>query len=148
MGVPNYLTASSLLGIVAQRLVRRTCDDCAQPYELPESLRQAFTLHFGSLEGATFRKGAGCARCNRTGMRGRVGVFELLTITEGERRLIAEGAPVDELRTSAAARGFRTLERDAFEKAKAGQIAPEEIMELGLGFSVDAPMADAAPAST
>ena len=137
MGVAPYLAASSLNGVVAQRLVNRVCNSCDEAYELPENLRRAFELRFGNLHGATFRRGAGCARCHRTGTRGRVGVFEMLTVDDDLRHLLTEGAAPSVLREHVQRRGFRTLEEDAFRKACRGIIPPEAVVNLGMGLALD-----------
>jgi type II secretory ATPase GspE/PulE/Tfp pilus assembly ATPase PilB-like protein len=134
MGVPPYLAASALNGVLAQRLVHRVCESCAEPYTPSAELLRALTVQFGSLERAKFRKGRGCTRCHRVGTRGRVGVFELLTVDDDLRQLMAEGAAPSALRDYVGRRGFHSLEQDAFDKASAGIIPPEEIVKLG--FSV------------
>ena len=138
IGIPPYLVACSLNGILAQRLVRRICSECSESYELPPLLREVFEQHFGTLAGATFRKGRGCQRCGRTGTRGRIGVHELLTIDDDLRRMMSEGAAPSELRKYVRSTGFETMEGDAFRKAAAGRVPPEEILRLG--FSVASAM--------
>jgi len=136
MGVPAYLAGSALNGVVAQRLAHRVCEGCAEYYEPPAALTHALNATFGSLEGARFRKGRGCVRCHRTGTKGRVGVYELLTIDDDLRDLMTEGAPPRALKAHVQRRGFLSMEQDAFEKACEGIIPPEEIVELGFGAAV------------
>jgi type II secretory ATPase GspE/PulE/Tfp pilus assembly ATPase PilB-like protein len=137
MGVPPWMVTACLSGVLAQRLVRRVCDRCADDYTPPAGLRHALASQFGSLEGAHFRKGFGCAACHRTGTRGRMGVYELLVIDSQFRRALAEaGSPGRiEMRDYALKRGFISMEEDAFRKACLGLIAPEEIVCLGFDLS-------------
>lgn len=139
MGVAPYLTASALSGIMAQRLVHRVCPSCAEPYVPPLALRRALEEQFGSLSGAAFRRGAGCSRCLHSGILGRTGIYELLPLDDDLRRQIVNGVAPGELRSYAARRGFRTLEEDAFRKAREGLIIPETILDLGMqvAMSVD-----------
>lgn len=131
IGIPPYLVACSLNGILAQRLVRRVCEGCAETYQLPANIRQVFESHFGSLAHLSFRRGTGCSRCGRTGTRGRIGVHELLVIDDDLRRLMSEGAAPSDLRKYVRSHGFETMEVDAFRKAAAGLIPPEEVVRLG-----------------
>jgi len=135
MGVPAYLAASSLIAVVAQRLVLRVCEECAYPYDPPPPLRAALQKTFGSLNGARFRKGRGCARCHRSGNLGRIGVYEMLTLDDDLRHLMTTGASPSELRAYVMRGGFHSLEQDAFEKAAAGLVAPEEISALGFDLA-------------
>jgi len=136
MGVPAYLAASALNGVLAQRLAHRVCEECAVDYDPSSALKTALRQRFGSLDGARFRRGQGCARCQRRGTHGRRGIYELLLIDDDLRHLMAEGAAPSVLREHVAERGFRTLEEDAFQKACAGLIPPEEIVELGFGVAM------------
>jgi MSHA biogenesis protein MshE len=95
MGIPGFLIASTLLGVVSQRLLRLICHDCAEPYKPSVDELAWATHHFGAnLPKANFRKGAGCARCNNTGFSGRIGVFELLEMTTALSTIIHQGNPV------------------------------------------------------
>jgi type II secretory ATPase GspE/PulE/Tfp pilus assembly ATPase PilB-like protein len=134
MGVAPWMVAACLNAVLAQRLVRRVCEACAEEYQPPFGLRQALQSQFGNLDGARFRKGKGCGACHKSGTRGRLGIYELLLVDEGARHLLSEGADSPRLREHATRRGFKSMEQDAFEKACQGLIPPEEI--VGLGFSV------------
>jgi len=135
IGIAPYLVASSLNGIMAQRLARRVCEFCSERYEPPATLRRAIQTHFGEATPSVFRRGAGCTRCGRTGTRGRIAVHELLIVDDDLRRLMSEGAPPSQLRRHVFELGFRTLERDAYDKALAGLIPPEEIVRIGFGLA-------------
>jgi type II secretory ATPase GspE/PulE/Tfp pilus assembly ATPase PilB-like protein len=134
MGVAPWLLAACLKGIFAQRLVQRVCDECAAEHKPSAGLRSALEAEFGSVDGVRFRKGRGCAACHQAGTRGRVGVYELLAIEEDLRHMLAEAKGTRALREHIVARGFKSMEGDAFRKACDGLIPPEEVVELG--FSV------------
>jgi type II secretory ATPase GspE/PulE/Tfp pilus assembly ATPase PilB-like protein len=136
MGIPPYLVASSLNGVVAQRLVLRVCDGCAADYTPSASVRRTLESQFGSLEGAHLRKGRGCAKCHQTGTRGRIGVFELLLIDEDMRHFMSEGVNPSLMREYVQKRGFIRMEEDAFRKACLGLVPPDEIVNLGLGVDL------------
>jgi type IV pilus assembly protein PilB len=144
MGVAPWLLGACLSGVLAQRLARRVCDQCAQEYTPPHELLDALTSQFGRVDGARFRKGRGCPACRKMGHRGRVGIHELLLIDPQARHLVAEGAPAEVLEAHVKRQGFTTIEQDAFRKACEGLIPPEEVVELGLG--VASTMAGTAPA--
>ncbi|HEY3672875.1 MAG TPA: ATPase, T2SS/T4P/T4SS family [Acidimicrobiia bacterium] len=112
MGIESFLIASSVIGVVAQRLVRRTCISCREPYE-PTSEELAFYEEWGGKPKDEFLHGAGCNLCLHTGYVERVGVYELLHVTEEVRGLILRQAPHDELRAAAAGDGMRTLRDEA-----------------------------------
>jgi type IV pilus assembly protein PilB len=115
MGIEGFLISSSVIGVVAQRLVRRICEHCRAPYEL--SVEEA-ALHrqLSTAAKVSFTKGTGCDQCARTGYRGRIGVFEVLTLTDAVKRLIASGAGVDAIRKRALKDGMVTMRRDAVAK--------------------------------
>jgi type IV pilus assembly protein PilB len=134
MGVAPWLVAACLKGIFAQRLVQRVCDECAAEHNPSAGLRRALEAEFGSLAGVRFRRGRGCTTCHQAGTHGRVGVYELLKIDEDLRQMLAEAKGTKSLREHVLARGFKSMEEDAFLKACAGIVPPEEVVELG--FSV------------
>jgi general secretion pathway protein E len=115
MGVEPFLLASSLLGVGAQRLVRLLCVECRKPF-----------VH----EGATFYAPQGCAQCNRSGYRGRTGIYELLTVDDDLRRLIHDRASEQSLREHAVARGMRSLRDDGMRWAAQGVISLEEVIRV------------------
>ncbi|MEW6281913.1 MAG: GspE/PulE family protein, partial [Candidatus Eremiobacterota bacterium] len=124
MGVEPFLIASTFLGGMAQRLVRRVCEKCAEPCELPERYQAVFDQE--GLE-ASLRRGKGCLHCRRTGYRGRLGLYEVLAVTPELRDLIARSAPEAELRQAVLRSGFRTLYRDGLRKAAQGLVTVEEV---------------------
>ncbi len=112
MGIERFLIASSLLGIVAQRLVRRTCPSCKVRYEPTPQELSFYELAEGP-EDVEFFHGEGCNFCGHTGYFERVGVYEVLRITDNIRRLIVDHAPNDVIRTTAVKEGMRTLANEA-----------------------------------
>lgn len=112
MGIEAFLVASSVIGVVAQRLVRRTCQACKEAYE-PTAEERAFYEEWGGKPKDTFLKGTGCNLCLNTGYVERIGVYEILHVTEAVRSLLLEGASHDELRAAATADGMRTLRDEA-----------------------------------
>jgi len=133
MGIEPFLTASSLVGVVAQRLARVLCPKCKIPYtltrdELMYSV-QGFPLepHEDSI---TLYKPAGCIACNKTGYKGRTGIFEFLKVTETIQKLILSGASTNEIREAAIKEGMATLRQDGLVKVKNGITSIEEILRV------------------
>lgn len=128
MGVEGYLISSSLLGIQAQRLVRRVCTDCSE--EVPITEDEQTVLQISASECPTIKRGRGCEACGQTGYRGRVGLYELLLMSDAIRHHIATGADANVIRDEAIASGMQTLRQDALEKLKAGLTTPEEVVRV------------------
>ena len=128
MGVEGYLISSSLLAIQAQRLVRRVCTDCAETHFLSED--EAIVLEIGISSCPKLQRGKGCERCGHTGYRGRVGLYELLMMSDAIRHHIASGADANIIRDEAIIEGMKTLREDAIEKLKAGLTTPEEVVRV------------------
>jgi len=128
MGIEPFLVASSVHLICAQRLVRRVCSECKEPNpHTPPALVQAgFTPE--EAETVTPMKGAGCERCNKTGYKGRVGLYEVLEVTEELRELILVGASGLELRRKAVDEGMITLRRSGLRKVMEGLTSVEEVV--------------------
>ncbi len=128
MGVPSYLVASSVVAIMAQRLVRVVCQKCKQPFSPPESAIESAGISKEKAAAATFVKGRGCGHCGGSGFRGRLGIYELMLMSTKIRELTFEAAPTEEIRRAALAEGMRTLYRDGLEKAMRGITTLEEVM--------------------
>ena len=127
LGVERFLISSALVGIVAQRMVRRICLYCAQPTEVADNERLAYEDEFH--EGRTeFVVGAGCSFCANTGYLGRTGIFEILIVSEAIRRMIVSGADSDTLRAQADKEGMVSLWHDGMLKVKNGITTPYEIL--------------------
>ncbi|MEX2468529.1 MAG: GspE/PulE family protein [Pseudohongiellaceae bacterium] len=128
MGVESYLISSSLLAIQAQRLVRRVCTDCAETVALTED--EARVLEIERTYCPEVRRGPGCESCGSTGYRGRVGLYELLLMTDAIRHHITSGADANVIREEAVRGGMKTLRKDALEKLKDGLTTPEEVVRV------------------
>ncbi len=107
MGIESFMVTSAVIGVLAQRLVRRNCPDCTTVYE-PSTEELEFYRAVGG-QGIIFHRGTGCAHCVHTGFRGRIGVFEVLPMTDGLKRLLVREAPHEELRQQAIREGMTTL---------------------------------------
>jgi general secretion pathway protein E len=127
MGVEPFLLASSLIGVVAQRLVRRLCLECRKPFAADAA--QLRTLGLTPTDG-TFYSAQDCAACNRTGYRGRTGIYELMTVDDDLRRLIHDRASEQALRVHALSRGMRSLRDDGMRWAAQGVISLEEVVRV------------------
>lgn len=130
MGVEPFLITSSLVGVLAQRLVRVICERCKEAYVPPvEALRR---LGVDPTEAKDIRlyRGRGCEMCRRTGYRGRVGVFELMVMTDELRRLVLSGASADVLRDAAQRAGMRTLRQNGVLKVLEGVTTFEEMLRV------------------
>jgi general secretion pathway protein E/type IV pilus assembly protein PilB len=133
IGVKPFLVASSARALLAQRLVRRVCRRCGAPYVPTEAELRALSIDPNNTGNATFMKGKGCGDCNKTGYRGRFGIFEIFVVEDEIRKLIYERVPASELRTRAREMGMRTLREDGARKVLAGLTSPEEVIRATLG---------------
>jgi general secretion pathway protein E len=128
LGVPEYLVAATLEGVLAQRLVRRICDVCREEYTpTPESLSGIDNV---GVDGIAFVRGAGCPECRGTGFRGRLGIFELFVVTDELRDAIAARAPRSALRALALEAGLVPLATDGWKKVMAGLTTVEEVTRV------------------
>jgi type IV pilus assembly protein PilB len=131
MGVEPFLTGAAVTGVLAQRLARRLCEHCRETYspgqEELEAARLPEELRNGKVE--LFRRN-GCVRCRQTGYRGRIGVFQLLTMNEELSALAARKASREELERAAMAEGMSTLWADGIEKVMAGLTSLEELARV------------------
>jgi len=131
LGVPPFLLGSSLLGVMAQRLLRRICAHCAQPIVLSPEQLEALGAPLPLLpEGLNLRQGKGCVRCRGTGYYGRVGVFELADMNANLRQGIAAGAAPEALDQLARQAGLRSLREAAVLKLARGQTSFDEVIRL------------------
>jgi type IV pilus assembly protein PilB len=125
LGVPPFAINASVLCVIAQRLVKRVCPECAQPYAPEKSLLDKFNIAPNS--GARFVHGVGCGRCGNQGHRGRVGIYEVLRLTPGVRKLVEKLAPAAEIRREAIREGMKEMWVDGLNKATLGITALDEI---------------------
>ncbi len=128
IGVKPFLVASSARCLMAQRLVRKICKQCIGPSAPSDSECHALGISPEMLAQATPKKGRGCPDCNRTGHRGRFGIFEIFNINDEARRLIFEKVPANVLRNKAREMGMRTLREDGTRKVLAGLTTAEEVI--------------------
>jgi type IV pilus assembly protein PilB len=112
LGIEPFLVTATLEGIVAQRLVRKICEQCKTPFKPTESQLMELGLTLDEVKGKQFYYGAGCNRCNNTGYKGRTGLFEIMTFNDEIRELIMNHASTNILRTASQKAGMRLL-RDA-----------------------------------
>lgn len=133
MGIETFLTASSLAGVVAQRLARILCPHCKEAYEISREQLLSNIPDFPLEEGeekVTLHRAKGCFRCSNTGYKGRVGVYELLLVNEEIKRLTLQHASSSEINDAAVAEGMVTLRQDGLRKVKQGITSVEEIMRV------------------
>jgi general secretion pathway protein E len=131
MGVERYAIANGLIGVLHQRLVRRSCPACSEPFEYPEPIIEQF-FKVGALlptEKPVFRRSKGCPACSGTGFKGRMGLFELLVITDAVRDAIASGADMSGLR-AASGGAMIDLARYAGVAVGMGLTVPGEVLHL------------------
>ncbi len=132
--VPPFLLASALLGVMAQRLVRRICPGCAAPVELDDAQLEALKVPMPTDLGAPqFKKGAGCVKCRGTGYRGRTAVFEIFSATSEVKSLITHKAPRAELVVEGQRHGLRTLREAAVRKLYQGVTGYDEVLRMTTG---------------
>ncbi len=130
MGVPAYLVAGSVIGILAQRLVRVVCKKCKAPDSPTEHELNAAGITPEMAATATFMRGRGCNNCGGSGYRGRLGVFELMTMSSTIRELAFQGASTQDIRKEAVARGMTTLYDDAISKVCQGITTLDEVFRV------------------
>ena len=131
MGVEDYLLASSLIGILAQRLVRVNCKECKKAEKVPAGLLQEASFDVTGLgEFIELQKGSGCKQCDYTGYESRIGIFELLDIDDAMRHLIVKTADATVLKEEAVRSGMRTLKQDGWSKVLAGLTTPDEVLRV------------------
>jgi general secretion pathway protein E len=128
LGVEPFLISSALVGIVAQRMVRRVCPHCREPYQPPLEEQIAYDEEMGSHEQKRFYSGAGCNLCANTGYLGRTGVFEVLSPSEEIRRMLLKGASTGEMKAQALREGMITLRHDGMLKVKEGITTTHEVI--------------------
>jgi general secretion pathway protein E/type IV pilus assembly protein PilB len=133
IGVKPFLVASSTRALMAQRLVRKVCKQCAAPYLPTEAEMRTLGLDAASTQGATFQKGKGCSNCSNTGYRGRFGIFEIFVIDDEARKLIYEKVSSSVLRARAREMGMRTLREDGIRKVQVGLTTPDEVIRATVG---------------
>ena len=130
MGVPAYLVASSIVAVLAQRLVRVVCPKCKQPHQPLDTQIEEAGITPEMLEGATFMKGRGCVNCQKSGYKGRLGIFELMVMNGKLRELAFQGAATTDIRRAAVASGMTVMYADGVQKALRGITTLEEVFRV------------------
>jgi len=130
IGTEPYVIAGALIGVVAQRLVRRLCVQCRRQYTPPAETLRSLNLVEADAASIPFYKAVGCDHCNQTGYRGRIGIYEVMRVNDKLRRLIASRAVEDQIREAAIASGMITLGEDGLAKVKSGVTTPEELLRV------------------
>jgi len=127
LGIEPFLITSALIGVIAQRMVRRVCPYCSRPAEVATEEREAYEQEIKEKR-SEFVVGAGCNFCAGTGYLGRTGIFEVLVVNEAIRRMIIKGADSDEIRNQAREEGMGSLWHDGMVKVKEGITTPFEVL--------------------
>jgi len=131
MGVEPFLISSTMIASVAQRLVRRSCRHCLEPYE-PD--RELLRLEFGLDDAATsqvnFQRGRGCEACRHTGYRGRLAIYEMMAFTERIKQMTVERATATDIKQEALRQGMKTLRQSGWQRVRTGDTTPEEVLRL------------------
>lgn len=128
MGIEPFLLGSTISGVIAQRLLRTNCKECAQPISPHKELADLFARY--GIKEISMMKGAGCNNCSKTGYKGRMGIYELLTVDEEVRRLILTRASLPELTTAGRKGGMISLFEDGLVKVAKGATTYEELMRV------------------
>jgi type IV pilus assembly protein PilB len=128
MGVPNFLIGGTVEAVLAQRLVRRICKECAKPTQLTDEMKKIFEKYNVDISKAKFMKGKGCDTCNKSGYKGRAGIHELLLMDDSIRRLLLTEVSATPIRDMAVKNGMRLMMIDGLIKVTQGVTTVEEII--------------------
>ncbi len=130
MGIEPFLVSSSLMGVLAQRLVRTICTNCKEAYTPPPEALHRLGLKPDEGEEVVFYRGRGCDRCKGSGYKGRIGLFELMIMTEPIRQLVLKGVSSTEIGAQAVAEGMKTLGEDGILKVLEGSTTVDELLRV------------------
>ena len=130
LGVPHYLIKATVLGVMAQRLVRTLCPHCKAPVTLEEQDWQELTRPWSAPLPSAAQQAVGCQECRDTGYRGRAGVYEIMLLSDGVRSLISADTDITALRRQAFKEGMRSLRLSGAQKVAAGQTTMEEVLRV------------------
>ena len=136
IGIKPFLVAAAVRAVLAQRLVRRNCPNCRVPFEHDEKLLNSLGIRSDQIADASFMKGEGCVKCNGTGFRGRVGVFEMFQVNEELQSMIYEEASLVALRDKAREMGMRNMREDGIRKIIGGITTPQEVLHATVSDSI------------
>jgi type IV pilus assembly protein PilB len=128
IGVEAFLLAATLEAVIAQRLVRRICRQCKQDYEPDDVVLRELSLTRAEVAGKRFAFGKGCEECNFTGYRGRMGLYEIMPLSERLKQLLLERASTNQLREVAAEEGLRSLRDAGLAAVVDGQTSVEDVV--------------------
>jgi type IV pilus assembly protein PilB len=131
MGVETFLIANTVTGVIAQRLARRICKACKEPYQVEASTLKRFGFHMErSDQMITLYSGAGCEACRGTGFKGRIGIYELMALDDEIRELVVTRASIAEIRATAKKNGMKEMREDGLLKVLEGVTTPDEVMRV------------------
>jgi general secretion pathway protein E len=129
MGIEGFLVSSSIIGVLAQRLVRLICPSCKEPYNPSQELIDKVEFPEAAADITTYY-GTGCEECRYTGYKGRTGIFELMVVSDDIRQLVLEKASVDAIRQQAISEGMQVLRESGWQKVKQGLTTIEEVLRV------------------
>jgi general secretion pathway protein E len=130
LGVPHFLVQSTLMGILAQRLVRKICNYCKEPFEMESKRLHELGLDAGNTPTVKLFRGKGCEKCRNTGFRGRTCILEMMPFSESIRKLTTTTLDLEAIRTKAREEGMRTLRESAIDKLLQGTTTFEEVLRV------------------
>ncbi len=136
IGVKPFLVSTSLRAVMAQRLVRKICKNCKQPYTPDPNEVRSLNINPAQAANATFARGEGCGNCNATGYRGRMGIFEILVVNDELQKMIYENVGTVKLREKARSLGMRTMREDGARKVTAGLTTIDEVVSITVGDAI------------
>jgi len=148
MGVEPFLIASTMIASIAQRLVRRICDNCSEEYEPEPAALEELQADMSQVSNATFCRGVGCEKCRNTGYRGRIAIYEILPFAPIIKHMTVERATSAEVKRRACELGMRTLRESGWSRVRKGETTLEELLRVtGEADAMDVPESGHAPVS-
>jgi general secretion pathway protein E len=133
LGIPSYIIQATLVGVMGQRLVRKICDYCKEPYSMSGEALKSLGIEAGTTGDVTLHRGTGCVKCRGTGYLGRIAIFEILKYSEEVRKLTTADADVADIKDKAIEEGMVTLRRDAVQKMLNGMTTCDEVLRVTWG---------------
>jgi type IV pilus assembly protein PilB len=133
LGVDHFKIAGALIGSIAQRLLRRLCNDCKEPVEPKKELLDRMGISPAQIDGRQLYRGRGCSKCLGSGYSGRLPIFEIMLVEDAIVHAIERGAPVSEVREIAKKQGMRDLKEAGLTQALAGNTSLEEVYFKSIG---------------
>ncbi len=130
LGIDPFLVSSSLVAVIGQRLVRKICESCKAPDKLPPEQLEEIRPYIGNKKDVVFWKGEGCDTCHHTGYSGRLGLFEILTLTSTLKEVIGSGVSSEQLKKTAQKEGYHVMSFDGIQKALQGLTTIEEVFRV------------------